>query len=106
MCVTQFFSLLIFGATPGQRLFGFAVVNKHGDLAGRGRMLVRWLIIWLPLALLVARFVFNHGTAMTPGTLFYLCAKSLFWLACAGLAVARPERGLHDDMAGTRLVPR
>ena len=106
LCVSQFFSLLIFGATPGQRLFGFAVVNKRGDIAGRGRMLVRWLIVWLPLALLLMRFIFNHGQPMTTGTIVWLSAKMFLWLACLGLAVARPERGLHDEMAGTRLVPR
>ena len=48
-CVLQFFALLIFRATPGQRLFGFAVVNRDGAPAGRLRLLGRWFVAWMPL---------------------------------------------------------
>ena len=104
MCVSQFFSLLIFGATLGQRLFGFGVVDQRGEIAGRGRMLVRWAVIWLPAALLC--FTAKYGNPMAAGWIVFLCATSLCWLGCAIRAVVRPGHGLHDDLAGTRLVPR
>ena len=108
MCVSQFVSLLLFRTTLGQRLFGFAVVNKCGELAGRGRMLLRWLIIWGPLLVIVSRFatMVATGQPMTAGMTVFTGAKAVLWLACVVVAIVKPEHGVQDDIAGTRIVSR
>ena len=108
VCVSQFSSLLLFGATLGQRLFGFAVVNKLGEPAGRGRMLWRWLIIWGIPFVIVARFAVSMALSkpMTTAVIILIGVKAVLWLACLVFAAVQPERGVHDDVARTRIVPR
>lgn len=90
------------------RLAGLALVNEWGEPCARLRSGWRALLIWLPVA----------------GLLAWLTAIDCFfpawsWLALVvqGLYVALlvaygvmplrfPERGLHDWLAGTRVVPR
>ncbi len=108
IAITQFFSLLIFGVTLGQKVFGFAVVNKKGEMAGRLRMLGRWFIAWIPFALLFARLevaAFAHkdlGTA----DIVKCSAYGLVWVLCIIAAIICPAQGFHDDQAKTWLVPR
>lgn len=108
VCVSQFISLLLFRATLGQRLFGFAVVNKLGEPASRGRMLWRWLIIWGMPFVIVARSAVSMALLkpMTTAILVFIGVKAVLWLACVVFAAVQPERGVHDDVAGTRIVPR
>jgi uncharacterized RDD family membrane protein YckC len=108
VCVAQFISLLLFRTTLGQRLFGFAVVNRRGEPASRGRLLWRWLIIWLPLAVVVVRLALANATfqPMTTFTIAFLYVKTAIWLLCVAVAMWKPENGIHDDIAKTRLVPR
>jgi hypothetical protein len=105
-CVSQLVSLLVFGSTLGQRIFGYAVLDKRGEPAGRGRMLWRWCIVWLPLvaAIWFAFFRPEHGSGAAMHALRY--AKLALWLMALMVAVGRPERGIHDEIAGTRIVPR
>lgn len=107
ICISQLFSLLIFGATLGQRLFGFSVVNKRGEPAGRGRMLWRWCVAWVPLLLLIVRYNFlMMGKPVGTGVAIFFGLKLLLWFACFVAAAVTPEKGVHDEIAGTRLVPR
>jgi hypothetical protein len=106
LCVSQFASLLCFGATLGQRLFGFAVVNLRGELAGRARMLWRWAIAWIP-AIAVSVFLMrltddphNHDMKV------FGVLDLLLWLACLAAAALPAQRGWHDRLAGTRLISR
>lgn len=94
----QFVTLILFAATAGQYLFGFAVVDAQGEPAGRVRLLIRWMIAWSPFFL-----AFASGSPEVGGLSFLLL---LAW--CIGLAVAavRPRRGLHDQLSGCWLVPR
>ena len=110
VCVSQFLSLLIFGATLGQRLFSFAVVNKCGELAGRGRMLWRWGLVWWSM---IGGFMIGpvlggpsarHHVELQHRALHALPRSS--FLIGVPWAVLRPACGPLDRLAGTRIVPR
>jgi hypothetical protein len=96
--VSQFISLLIFRTTLGQRFFGFAVVGKDGEPAGRVRLLWRWCLVWGALAV---PLFFNDL-----GFLLAVAGTVLFWSTCCVIAILNPERGVQDAIAGTRIVPR
>jgi hypothetical protein len=106
--VVQLFSIVLFRSTPGQRLFGFVLLNKKGVRIGRLRMLGRWLIAWAPIVLIAVRFEM-HDFANQPlntGDLVH------FWLFGAAFAcgvitsIAVANRGWHDRRSGTWIVPR
>lgn len=108
IAITQLFSLLIFGCTLGQKVFGFAVLNKKGERAGRLRMLGRWLIAWAPFVLLFVRLevaAFAHKDLSTMDIV--KCSAFVFvWVLGVIAAIIRPQQGLHDEQAKTWLVPR
>lgn len=66
------------GQTPGKMLFGLTVVRRDGAAAGYGRALLRWVGYWM---------------AALPLGLGFL-----------GTLVTAERRGLHDWIAGTRVV--
>ena len=108
--VVQLLSLLLFRATLGQLLFGFAVLNKKGRLAGRWRLLARWAIAWLPFAIVEANV---HLRGFGPDAFlsrpFDLACNSLLlliWTLAMIATITRPECGPHDRLAGTRVVLR
>jgi RDD family len=104
----HFFSLLIFRSTIGQRMFGFAILDRTSEPAGRARLAWRWLIGWLPfgiVAILAEQSLFS-GLPPTTRQIVFLSLGSAVVLACLANAVARPARGPHDEYAGTWLVPR
>lgn len=68
------------GQTPGKMLLGIAVVRRDGAPVGYGRALLRWIGYWLSALPLGLGFV-----------------PAFF---------AAERRGLHDWMAGTRVVRR
>ncbi|MFN0077327.1 MAG: protein kinase domain-containing protein [Prosthecobacter sp.] len=108
IAITQFFSLLIFGVTLGQKVFGFAMVNKKGEIAGRLRMLGRWCIAWIPFILLFARLEVAAFAHKDQGTadIVKCTAYGLVWVLCIIAAILRPAQGFHDEQAKTWLVPR
>jgi eukaryotic-like serine/threonine-protein kinase len=108
IAVLQFFSLLIFGATLGQKVFGFAVVNKNGERAGRLRMIGRWFIAWVPFTLMFARLeiaIFFHRNMGTED-IVKCSALGFVWALCIIAAIIRPAHGYHDEPVKTWLVPR
>lgn len=66
------------GQTPGKMLCGIAVVRRDGAPAGYGRALLRWIGAWL--------------------------AALPFGLGFVGVLVTAERRGLHDWIAGTRVI--
>lgn len=107
----EFIGSTLFRRSPTLTLFGIAVVSDKGQVATRGRLLWRWAIAWLPLALLL--FV----------ALWILAVKGTFELvvvlgSVAGVlavasvvaitvhAILHPSRGLADRLTGTALVPK
>lgn len=94
----------IIGFTPGLRLFGMAVVNRKGEKAGRGRLILRSLVAWAPFILMP----FILPLAQKFGIQFAQLAMilALPWIFGIYLAIYFPSRGPHDRAAGTWLVPR
>lgn len=108
MALVQLFTLTLFRNTPGQLLFGFAVVNKKGERAGRFRLFGRWLLTWVPL--LFALFQLRDRV-VHPGVPWHMLDYKMliyagFWLIGLGIALARPSQGLHDEWTKCWLVPR
>jgi hypothetical protein len=95
---------------PLLRAAGLAPVNRDGKQIGRLRSAVRVLVTWSPAIL----------TAIGQHFYFEITRQNLFqvvpwWLAGATLVplivgavwtISHPERGLHDRLTGTWVVPR
>jgi uncharacterized RDD family membrane protein YckC len=99
-------------ALPGgvaTRLIGLAVVTRDGNEIGRVRSLARTLIAWAPilvwLLLLPNPIVMGFGPA---SPLPVLAVSLAFGAMIAGVAwtIVATDRGLHDRIAGTWVVPR
>ncbi|MCH8217906.1 MAG: RDD family protein [Planctomycetes bacterium] len=99
---SQLFSLALFRATLGQFLFGYAVVTARGAPAGRLRLLGRWMSVWFPVASAAFLLATDREDPM-----HYLPALIilLLWLAALVYTVVSPNRGLHDRVARTWVVP-
>jgi uncharacterized RDD family membrane protein YckC len=91
--------------TGSYSIFRLAVVNAEGKPADRPHLLARWAIAWLPLLLPMSFVALLVGRA---DGLAFLSALVLIllWLGAALYAVAHPNRGLHDRLAGTWVVRR
>jgi len=83
-------------------LCGIAVQAADGEPASRARCLLRALCAWAPLWPMVVdwRGLARLNTVPIPALIL------LAMVAGAAYALWRPERGLPDLLAGTRLVPR
>ena len=85
---------------------GIVVVTSNGCNVSRLRMLWRSFLTWSPLLLIhlliYERFLFWE----VPGPLWLILTSMILFIAGAVWAVAKPDRGLQDYLAGTWLVPR
>jgi hypothetical protein len=92
------------------RMLAHAVVTRDGHEIGRMMSLVRVLVAWAPAIawlLYLASSPKVQGFVPTPpnpllGTVLTLTALGIG----ATVTVVRPERGPHDWLLGTRVVPR
>jgi|GEM_PF-351900 len=93
------------------RMLGLAIVKEDGTKASRLRIFWRSLIAWCPAVLLftfMARLLvplFDRGALSgesAVGTILVL----ILAIGLVVWAALLPERGLHDRVAGTCLVPR
>jgi hypothetical protein len=116
-----FFSLaiiLVFGVNPVLHIFAIAVVTRDGRVAGRMRLLWRWLMSW-SIVSLVAIIGALSGLAVGSEVMFddNLAELRVASLIVAGItgaallafsvhAALHPSRGIQDAICGTRLVPR
>jgi hypothetical protein len=107
-----FFCIVSSIAVPGgvaTRLIGLAVVTRDGNEIGRWRSLARTLIAWAPilpwLVLLPNPIVMGFGPA---SPLPVLAVSLAFGAMIAGVVwtIADANRGLHDRISGTWVVPR
>jgi hypothetical protein len=100
------------------RLLGLALVRRDGRPAARWQCAWRALLVWLPVTALVAGSIWldlaywNGWIAGRPAAWLAWLSLGSCWLAFALLvayailALRWPERGPHDRLAGTRVVPR
>jgi hypothetical protein len=110
-------ALIVFGHSAILRLFGIAIVSRQGRRAGRVRLLSRWILAWLPpmaLGILAGGWVVMR---LSPGmdhwawlrgewTLGAMGIAGVLTLAGLAVSILNPAGGVHDRLAGTRLVPR
>jgi len=109
--IALFCSIVSSIAVPGgvvTRSIGLAVVTRDGNEIGRGRSLARTLIAWGPilpwLVLAPNPIVMGFGPA---SPLPVLAISLAFGAMIAGvLWTIAADRGLHDRIAGTWVVPR
>jgi hypothetical protein len=92
------------------RMLGHAVVTRRGAEIGRAISLVRVLVAWAPaIAWLVylASSPRVQGFVPTPPSPMLGALVTLTALGIGAICtIARPERGPHDWLIGTRVVPR
>jgi uncharacterized RDD family membrane protein YckC len=94
-----------FRSTVSQFIFRLAVIDAKGEPAGRGLLLRRWAVAWLPLLVpLSVVALWTGGTG--PGALAATAALLLLGGAAAVYAALHPHRGLHDRLADTWVVRR
>jgi hypothetical protein len=95
---------------PGVSLpaVGLALVRRDGRRPTRWQCALRSLLVWVPVAGLLAVSVFVQAQVPSLTGL-----RTLLWLAALVLAVgyvfaavAAPERAIHDRWLGLQLVPR
>src|SRR4030095_8594160 len=96
-------SALVFRGGLFLNLFGFAVVSAGGARASRVRAFLRGSVAWLPLITFIPLYFYSSLDNRLLLMLPHLGLAVL--LAGAVCAVATPERGLQDRIAGTYLVP-
>jgi len=104
IALIQLVELTLFRTNASQSIFRLAVVNAKGQRSDRVTLLRRWAIVWLPLSvpmLFVALLIKRAEPAAA-----FICALVLLvlWIGAAVYAVIVPNRGLHDQLAGTWVV--
>jgi hypothetical protein len=88
-------------------LMGLALVRRDGRKAARWQCAWRALLVWVPVVVPLAACLWVKMEAPQ----FRLLHTGLWWLAVAALlaevilAPLRPQRALHDRLAGTYVVP-
>jgi len=106
-------SLLASILVPGgavAKLLGLAVVTRDGREVRRGRSLVRAIAAWLPAIVWLAYLAASpkvQGWVPAPGSPLAGLSLVLSAMAIGAIcALASPNRGLHDRLTGTWVIPR
>jgi eukaryotic-like serine/threonine-protein kinase len=110
--LVDFVGAAAFRVLPVLNIFGFAVTDRRGERASRGRLLARSLCVWVPAVSVafaltaIARNV-SYGKAGDAIGVQLLLGLALVLMTDALIiyAVLRPTGGVQDRLAGTRLVP-
>ena len=97
--------LALFRSTASHAIFRLAVVNAKGQPANRVTLLRRWAIVWFPLFIPMLFVTLLIKKAEVVAFIFVLIILVL-WISAAVYAVIHPNRGLHDQLAGTWVVRR
>jgi hypothetical protein len=110
MVLLSIVSALIVPGGLFMRMLGHAVVTRQGSEIGRAVSLTRVLVAWAPAIawlLYLASSPKVQGFVPTPPSPML---GALVTLAALGIGaiftIVRPERGPHDWLLGTRVVPR
>jgi uncharacterized RDD family membrane protein YckC len=99
-------SSLAFPGGVATRMIGLAVVTRDGNEIGRLRSLARTLIAWAPILVWLVSVPAQIDMGLGPASV--LAMSLAFGAMIAGVVwtIAAVDRGLHDRIAGTWLVPR
>ena len=107
--VSLLYTVLSKSATPGKRICGLRIVNRHGEPIGRGRAAGRFLTE--AAVLMVVLFVeaalgtlFFRGHAAEVGMISMLLYPVLALASYLTALFHSERRGLHDLVCGTRVV--
>jgi eukaryotic-like serine/threonine-protein kinase len=95
---------LPFRTTCSHSIFRLAVVDSEGERAGRGTLLRRWAIVWLPLFVPGALIALLWAKGFPSAAFIAGLVIFALWIGAAIHAVLHPNRGLHDRLAGTWVV--
>ena len=98
---------MIFRGGIGRKIAGMVIVNAQGKLASRWRLLWRSALLWAPLGLLMFAIIYCESNGwFTPWVSFVLrTACMLLPLVYAVIGLLSRQRGVHDQIAGTWLIP-
>jgi hypothetical protein len=102
-------SVLIVPGGLVTRALRHAVVRRDGREIGRARSAIRFLIAWSPvIAWIACAGVPMFGEPRVSPDVAVVVGSLAFLMMAAGAAwtIANPERGPHDRIAGTWVVPR
>jgi uncharacterized RDD family membrane protein YckC len=120
VAMTLLFAYLwrVFRQTPGQMALRLHVLRRGtGERLSRAAALARWLVLYLPLALVMSYQTLSGALARIPATAnldqlhvvtVALVLPFAWWLllGVSVLAERRRGRGLHDRLAGSVVVRR
>ncbi len=95
---------LVFRGGFSYSLMGIALVRGDGRRPARWQCGLRALLVWAPLALLLTLSAWLESRSGVSGMLWWSAAALLG--GYVALALVFPSRSVHDQLAGTRLVPR
>ncbi len=109
--ILSFFCAIAFRGGLVMRILGIAVVTNQGADASRLHMLWRSLIAWSPILLMPVLYSFDAPLMEKTGDqdvirIIGLIAMVVLSLALGLAAIATRDRGFHDRLARTWLVPR
>ena len=82
-----------------------AVVDDKGKSAALTRLFGRWAIVWVPLFLPLVLLA-QRLKGADPTAIFFALVWIFLWICAAAYALFRPNRGIHDRLAGTWVVRR
>lgn len=87
----------------GSAFFRLAVVSLNGEPASKPRLLLRWVITFVPLAVAAALALSALSDRADFVAVHILTGV---WILAACYVVVDPQRGLHDRLASTWVVRR
>jgi hypothetical protein len=111
MAFVDCLAALAFRLVPVLRMFGITAVDRIGARASRGRLFWRAIVLWLPTmaavsaSMNVVAELTRGGVNVSPGEMVLVLTLAGALVAAMICAARRPAAGLHDRIAGTRLVP-
>jgi eukaryotic-like serine/threonine-protein kinase len=106
--IPSFLAALLFRGGLVMRMLNLEVVKKDGSKASRKLLFERSFLAWFPVILMgaLAGLLFP-STGLSSGERALLCYGYCILTACLMICAALlTDRGLHDRISGTCLVPR
>lgn len=95
------------GQTLGKKLFNLQVVSNNNDKVKWWQMVLRNVIVYnliLEVLLIIALFIFNKEGYMMVRIALTIVAMLIFYVNAIFIILRKDGRGLHDLVAGTKVV--